>query len=77
VAFFGILFCLQEAQWSIVDANPDVNVAAYQLCSLTCSRFSKIPELTPEILSAEREQLKKRNKESLKKEAWELNVKVN
>jgi hypothetical protein len=37
----------------------------------------QIPELTPEILSAEREQSMKRNKESLKKEAQGLNVKVN
>jgi hypothetical protein len=70
-------FCLQEALRNIVDANPDVNVAACQLCSLTCFRFSKIPELNPDILSAEWEQLMKRNKESLKKEAGELNVKLN
>lgn len=70
-------FCLQDAQRSIETANPDVDAAACQLCSITCFRFSKIPELTPEILSNEREQLMKRNKESLKKEARESNVKVN
>jgi hypothetical protein len=36
-----------------------------------------VPQLTPLIVINERQQLMKRNKESLKKDARELNVKVN
>ncbi len=70
-------FCLVDAQRSIEAANPDIYAAACQLCSITCFCFSKILELTPHILSHELEQPMKRNKESLKKEEQELNVKVN
>jgi hypothetical protein len=68
---------LQDAQRSIEAVNPDVDAAACQLCSITCFCFFKIPELTPGIISNEREQLMKRNKESLKKEARESNANVN
>ncbi len=54
----GILlhtFCLQDAQRRIEAANPDIDAAACQLCSITRFCFSKIPELTPEILSNERD----------------------
>lgn len=65
-------FCLQDAQRSIESSNPD----AVQVCSISCFRYSKVPQLTPLIVINERQQLMKNNKESLKKDARELNVKV-
>jgi hypothetical protein len=44
---------------------------------MSCYRFRKADALTPEVVKAEHTLLMKKNKEQLKKEGRELNIKVN
>ena len=44
---------------------------------MACYRFRKADALTPEVVKVERTPLMKRNKDQLRKEGRELNVKVN
>ena len=47
------------------------------MCSVSCFRFSKLEAITSDVVKTQRAELLKKNKEQLKKEARELNIKVN
>jgi hypothetical protein len=76
VEFVSILFCVMEEFRERGDSDHDA-IEDGSLCSVSCYRFKKIDGLTADIVRAERAQLLKKNKEQLKKEARDLNVKVN
>ncbi len=44
---------------------------------MACYHFSKIEGLTEEVVQGEWAVLVQKNKDKLKKDAWDLNVKVN
>ncbi len=44
---------------------------------MACYHFSKIEGLTAEVVQGEWAVLVQKNKDKLKKDAWDLNVKVN
>jgi hypothetical protein len=69
-------FCVAEANREIEAAGAEV-IEGDNLCSVSCYRFRKADALTPEVVKAERTLLMKKNKEQLKKEGRELNIKVN
>jgi len=69
-------FCAAEAHREISAADPNV-LEGTILCSVSCFRFSGIDGLTADAVKAERGALLQKNKEQLKKEAREFNVKVN
>ena len=68
--------CAAEAFREVSEADSDV-INGNTICSVSCFRFSKVEGLTADIIKAEQAELLKRNKDSLKKAARELNVKVN
>ncbi len=57
------------------DTDPDATKGT--LCSTTYYRFNKIEGLTAKVVQGERAVLNQMNKEQLKKDAQDLNVKVN
>jgi hypothetical protein len=69
-------FCAAETIREIKAANAAI-MDDKSLCSLSCYRFSLINGLTPDIVTTERVELVKKNKDQLKKVARESNVKVN
>ncbi len=69
-------FCAAEAFREISDVDSDA-VEGSMLCSMSCFCFSNIDSLTSDTIKTEYSLLLKRNKEQLKKDARELNVKVN
>jgi hypothetical protein len=70
-------FCVAEACREIADADPAAIEDGSSLCSVSCYRFKKIEGLTADMVKAERAQLLQKNKEALKKEARDKNIKVN
>jgi S-methylmethionine-dependent homocysteine/selenocysteine methylase len=68
--------CAGEAFQEISDVDNDAREGIV-LCSVSCFRFSKIEAVTSEVVKTQRAELLKKNKEQLKKEVRELNVKVN
>ncbi len=70
-------FCVAEACREIADADPAAIEDGSSLCSVSCYHFKKIEGLTADMVKAERAQLLQKNKEALKKEARDKNVKVN
>jgi hypothetical protein len=68
-------FCA-EAFREISDVDSDA-VEGSILCSISCFRFSNIDGLTTDTIKAERALLVKKNTDKLKKDARELNVKIN
>jgi hypothetical protein len=68
-------FCIAELNGEIEAAGAEV-IERDNLCSVACYHFCKADALTPEV-KAECALLMKKNKEQLKKEGRELNVKVN
>jgi hypothetical protein len=69
-------FCVAEVNREMEAAGAEV-IEGDNLCSVSCYRFRKADALTPEVVKAERTLLMKKNKEQLKKEGRELNIKVN
>jgi hypothetical protein len=69
-------FCIAKAHREIaeVDSNAKENS---NICSVTCYPFSMIYGLTSEAVKSERALLAQKNKEQLKKEARERQIKVN
>jgi hypothetical protein len=68
--------CADEAFREISSVDNDASKGIF-LCSVSCFRFSKIEAVTSEVVKTQRAELLKKNKEQLKKEVRELNVKVN
>ena len=68
-------FCVAETVREIKAVNATV-MDDKSLCSLSCYCFSSIDGLTPNIVTTERVELAKKNKDQLKKAARESNVKV-
>ncbi len=69
-------FCIAEANREIADVDGNAKENS-NLCSVTCYRFSMIDGLTSEAVKLEGALLAQKNKEQLKKEARELQIKVN
>ncbi len=68
-------FCVAEAQREIESIDP--NTTDDDLCSMTCYNFSKIDGPTAEADRGEQAVLLQKNKVQLKKDARDINVKVN
>jgi len=68
--------CAAESFQEISDIVADAN-KGIALCSVSFFRFSKMKAVTSEIVKMQQAELLKKNKEQLKKEAQELNIKVN
>ncbi len=69
-------FCVAETAREIEGTNSEFTNDK-PLCSLSCYRFTLIEGLTPDTVTSERLALGEKNKEQLKKEAQEYNIKVN
>jgi hypothetical protein len=69
-------FCAAET-FREIEATDATVMDDKPLCSVTCYCFSLIDGLTPNTVTGEPVALAKKNKEQLKKEAWECSVKVN
>jgi hypothetical protein len=59
---------MEVSNATIIDDKP--------LCSLSCNSFTLIDGLTPDTVTTERVALTKKNKEQLKKEARDCQIKV-
>jgi nicotinamidase-related amidase len=69
-------FCVAETNREIEALGAEV-ILGENLCSVSCYRYHKSDSLTADAVKAELSLLMKKNKEQLKKEAREFNIKVN